>query len=443
MLRTLQDAMANILFTKLIDCFDDLEKLSAIQTSNEFKILTKMQTILDEIKHIEGESDSIDLYLVTSAWNQIKESTSAINKEYSSLLELIKKQFKITTPDDFLLLGTLINHEKYIIQQLNEDHRAQYAEYIKKANDITLNYRLQILNYNTADLQSRFFNDSNLINQKDIEYKKTSPENTIIYLDMNAAASILKNKKQKTYCLNGLKNKRISLVYSSYLVEDAINMNPIYLNEFLEGLSEITNNNMIGLIDGTPCHITEDIHSTVQRVKKYSNPTKTFERTRFIDVIRHYHEHPELRKGKKLNNAVSEDIIGFFALSSKAEFPGFAHIVRQFCDNHLLTDFISNGAISKIENAEMNDTIFKLTELFDLVNYETETVSFVNAGKIYSSYRDSKHLEHAYTSDYFVTDDIKLRARGKIIYSITGSRTKIINTKELFALMPTFCGITV
>ena len=38
----IQQAMANILFNKLMECFDDLECLSGIQTTKEFRIVDEL-----------------------------------------------------------------------------------------------------------------------------------------------------------------------------------------------------------------------------------------------------------------------------------------------------------------------------------------------------------------------------------------------------------------
>ena len=89
---------------------------------------------------------------------------------------------------------------------------------------------------------------------------------------------------------------------------------------------------------------------------------------------------------------------------------------------------IENGILSKIENYQ--DTITELSNFLDFINYETEDIKYKNKSKIVSAYRDRMHLEHAYICDYFITNDSKLLARAKTIFSIIGSSTQVYNSKE-------------
>ncbi|WP_218731502.1 hypothetical protein [Citrobacter braakii] len=105
-------------------------------------------------------------------------------------------------------------------------------------------------------------------------------------------------------------------------------------------------------------------------------------------------------------------------------------------NNQLIADLINSGKVPETTLQEKNKLIEDILNLFDFINFETESVRFDNAKKIYSSYRDNSHLIHACITDYFVTDDAKLKKRGNIIYPLIGSNTKVISSKEFSQLLP-------
>jgi hypothetical protein len=80
--------------------------------------------------------------------------------------------------------------------------------------------------------------------------------------------------------------------------------------------------------------------------------------------------------------------------------------------------------------ADKRSIIDKLSKLLNLLNFGTENLSFANKNKIYSSFRDQQHLEHAYICDFFITNDKNLKKRGELIYSITDIQTKFISVES-------------
>lgn len=238
-------------------------------------------------------------------------------------------------------------------------------------------------------------------------------------------------------CLQAKEKNDIAFVYSSYLVEDSINMNPLFLEEYLDNLLKITNHQIVAVMDDGLCFATESISQTIERVKKYSKLTKNFETYRFIKVIQHYHDYPELRKGRALYNEICKDPVKFFNEDGKVDIPGFKLIEGNFRYDKLITAFIKTGKVRETSLQEKSQLIEGMLQLFDFINFETESVRLDNAQKIYSSYRDNRHLIHACITDYFVTDDIRLKTRGNIIYSLIGANTKVINSKEFSKLLPT------
>lgn len=436
MINTIQQAMANILFNKLMECFDDLEFLSGIQTTKEFRILDELKEKLDELLTSSSISSCVDYELVINTWNTLYKDVTTLNDDYNLLILKLVNIYKLRMKDSFQIFGSLIKHDTKIMQKLDGRDLREFKEYVCKGNEIVRDFRVSLLNYYSAELTDRFLDNCHLINDNNINYTPVEIKGTSIYLDQNAISYIVNHKKCMEQCLEAKKNNVISFVYSSYLVEDSINMNPFFLEEYLDNLLKITNHHMVAVMKNGLCFVTEPISQTIKRVKKYSKLTKTFETHRFIKVIEHYHNYPQLRKGRELYNEICKDPIKFFNNDGKANIPGFELIERNFGNVQLISGLIKSGKVRETTSQEKSQLIEDILKLFDFINFETESVRLDNARKIYSSYRDNSHLIHAYITDYFVTDDAKLKSRGNIIYSLIGSNTKVINSKEFSQLLP-------
>lgn len=410
--------------------FDDIEYLSSIQTSGEFKLLKEMEDIIND--YASDEHYSIDYDLVIGAWNNLYNSIKEINEEYYQLIDAIKIKFELIVSDDFLLIGTLFNHEKYIAKNIEEKYKKNFNEYIARANQIILQYKEALLSYHISDLQDRFFDKVDIIDTDDIKYQKISLSKPSVYIDQNSVAEIIGDQKYKKHFFQASKDNKFAFLYSAYLIEDSINMNPVFLKEFLNELSKLTNNQMVGYLTDGIKFITENPKDTISRVKKYYELTKIFEQTRFIEVVKHYHMYPELRKGKILNNEIIKDMAAFFENPLKSECPGYSQVENKFSTNDHIANFIKYGHLEMTTTSDIRETISSLSELFDFINFETEKVCFSNKSKIYSSYRDRQHLEHAYLCDFFITNDSKLRNRGRAIYSFIRASTKTLTVKDFF-----------
>lgn len=86
MINTIQQAMANILFNKLMECFDDLEFLSGIQTTKEFRILDELKEKLDELLTSSSISSCVDYELVINTWNTLYKDVTTLNDDYNLLI---------------------------------------------------------------------------------------------------------------------------------------------------------------------------------------------------------------------------------------------------------------------------------------------------------------------------------------------------------------------
>lgn len=424
----LEKAIAKILFNKLMYCFDNIEMLTQVQSSNDFKIIKELESKLNDDRKIQN----IDYQLVSDAWNYIYDSIKKLNKENLDLIEYVSDEFKVNIRDDFFISGTLYDFEKFFIKKFNSSWNETYKEYLSQLDDIICEFRLKLLQYENSYNQDKFFDDISKINKMDIKYKKTSPICNSVYLDNNAIQVFSNDERLRRIA----KKIDINFVYSSYTIEDAANSNPVFIKPFIKDLLSISDGNMVGYMDEGLCFVKENITDTLNRVNKYSKMTKLFEKTNLNDCIKHYHLYPELRKGKEINNKLSSDFIEFFKSENKENILGFKLVKSNF-ENTVISEFVENGHIGKIN--DVREVIDKFNELLDFVNFETENINFSNLKKIASSYRDRQHMEHAYLCDYFVTDDARLNKRAKLIYKIIGVKTKVININEFRTIIKSSC----
>ncbi|CVE52051.1 hypothetical protein [Serratia marcescens] len=421
MKKILGDTIARILYNLLKQRFDDIESIAKIKETQDFKLLISLDALY---KRTEGE-DNVDYDLVVGAYNKINHYVGKLNKENCELISHILKIYNTEMKDDFLISGTLYNHEKKISFKLSSPWINKYRNYISALDSIICDFRMALLNYENADCQDVFFDSQHIIQERNINFEKSAMDKKSIYLDTNTIqilANELRLEKRSDY----------SFVYSSYLVVDVLNSNPLFLNSFFSDLFSLTNGVMVGYMNEGLCYVTEKIEHTVARAQKYFELTKIFESTIALEFIKNFHTYPELRKGRELSNALSCDVIGFFKGNKKETVSGFNHVKNKFLGTSIC-EFIISGRIDFIENYRA--VIGDLISLFDFVNFETEHLKLSNVNKISSSYRDREHLEHGYICDYFVTEDRRLKNRAEIIYGILGVKTKVIGINELKKLI--------
>ena len=416
----IEKAIAKILYNILIKYFDDIESLTQIQTSQDFALIHK----LDDMLPSEQNRRNCDYTLIVGAWNELYNAVKRLNKENEKFISYVLVEFDVSIKDDMLISGTLYNHEKLFTIKLPTSWADVYQKYILRLDDIICQFRIALLNYEIATVQDEFFDHCSMIRDENIKFQKSDVKSKSVYLDTNAIQELSRDHKTK----NLINNSTTCFVYSSYLIEDALNSNPIFFSSFCSELHSITNGEMVGYMNERLCYVKEQINNTIARVQKYSKLTKLNERNRMVTFIQDYHIYPELRKGRELSQKISKNVIDFFKGENKMEVAGFKYVISKFSKTSI-RKFVASGNIDVIEDYKA--AVSDLSDLFDFVNFETEQIKFSNLRKIASSYRDRKHLEHAYICDYFVTADNKLKNRAEIIYKILGLKTKVINIKDL------------
>lgn len=438
LISTLEISASNILYNCLIKNFDDIEKLTSVQSTKEFQLLIQLNEILSKTPRPHLTKTSYDWETLVGAWNDLHNAAGILDHDHKNILHEISELFRVNSPAALMLLGSLVNHDVRIIGKLSIDKRQECQDLVRKANIAIRDFRLALLQYGSVDAMDRFFGMSHDIDRRDVEFQTIDVKGLVVYLDTNAVSNLLKKKAGRAMCLEKQKKGLVSFVYSSYLVADAVNMNPFFLKDYIDELLALTQGQMIGTIDHIPCFVKEDITRTLARTERQKAAAKEFEKQKFIKVIEHYHEYPEFRRGKALSSALAESGADFFAKSENKILADHAQLRRSFQFRKYATEFIESGRVQVLEPHEIRGAIHELLEVLDFCNYGTESVNFSNFKRIASSYRDNEHIGHARIADYFVTDDEKLKVRGNLIYPIVGARTQVIGVKDFLDKLPTF-----
>lgn len=419
----IKDAIENILFNLILNNIDDIENLSSIQTTKEF-------FIIEQLQKIDNKEDT-DYDMVVETWVIFVHKTKEINKEYKILIDKIKKEFSFTSPDNFLIVGTMVKHEKYIKKNLDTKYKKLYEEYLEKLNKIILDFKVQFLRYYEADLTDTFLGSSNIINRKNINYQNIEIKTPTVYLDQNTIEKIMNDKRMKFRFL-GLKNSnKCTFVYSPHLIEDAINMNPLFLKRYIDFLKVLTDCKMVDVFNIENPYVYEDIIDTYYRVEKYKDLRETYEKVFFIRALKNYYSFPELRKNEEFNRKISSSIVDFFKSKEILNYSIYSNLQFQFGYKNIMS-FIDEGEINEINSENIVTYIEELIELFDFINFETEKVNFSNIKKIFSRHRDNQHIIYAHKCDYILTNDRFLKNRSEVIFSLLGSNTKVMTEKEFY-----------
>lgn len=177
----------------------------------------------------------------------------------------------------------------------------------------------------------------------------------------------------------------------------------------------------------------EEINITIERVKLLKGATLCFENAKFEKMILNNHQYPLLRKDKELAQDVNRNITKFFqTLLEKRDTSnhGILGILNYIDSCSFSLRELGVGRITVDDEGKFSQVIDELWDLLDLINFRTETVKMSAKHKIMSSHRDQRHLTHAYKSNVFITDDKKLKDRGKYIYSLLGFDVSFFTVEE-------------
>ncbi|WP_421239110.1 hypothetical protein [Aeromonas enteropelogenes] len=413
------ELIEHFLFEKIMESLGDLERLSNLCTSREFYFVTEIE------REYQLDQRDFELSSLIEIWNELYSSIKKLNNKEIDFISYFSSKFNIQFKDSFLLFGTILKHQNYIRKELDQADIVRFNKYCDSLAKHVSHFRMNFIHYALAKEQESFFNKSDIISKGNIKFTKSGKIDNSIYADQNVFSKLIDNDSKISY----IKRNGINLVYSSYTIEDSLNKNPIFMPEYLEKISNLTNGNMVGYMDDGLNYVNESIFDTYSRTSSYRNLTKNYENTVFLNKYKDYFLYENLRKNSEISNIIYRDVTGFFSNEKKLQFKGYFDIVSRFSQYEDIDTFVKTGKLPEVIN--VRDTINNLNELLDFINYETESLSFNNKAKIYSSFRDGQHLQHAYICDYFATDDKKLASRAKLIFGLVGVNTKVISMNEM------------
>lgn len=430
-LSLIQEAMGVILARKLMDCFDRPEDFSTIRSTNEFRILSELQDKIEVYYSGSKQENNIIFQSVSDMWNKFYVVSEDLTKQHVDLLDHIVEKLSVKVPDPSFLLGSVVKYERKIFPKIDKKFRGEFKSYAVKANVIIRDFRLELLAFQGACYVDEFFDESHVYEKRKVDFKSATFSGTTAYLDLNAVASILQDKKLHKKCLAAVKDEKIAFLRSSYVVEDISVSNALFVRELIESLQELTKDQMTAIEDKKIVFAREDIYDTFKRVNLLDNMTRKFESHRLISVIKHYHDYPEFRRGEALYNFIKDDPGKLFSKDGARYADALDFLALKFNSRPVVEELISSGRVSLSKDEDRISAVEQILEFCDFINFQTEAVKLSNAAKIASSYRDNCHVAHASVADYFVSDDEKLRARASFTYKVLGIPTEVITSKAL------------
>lgn len=258
------------------------------------------------------------------------------------------------------------------------------------------------------------------MNQKDIINIKNKK---IIYFDKQVYNKYSNDKDFEKYVDNSKKD--MLYVYSPYLFEDIIKSNELYLQKEIKTITKLTDNFVISEPEYTIKR--EDPIYAKERVKLFRYPTIAAEEKRVITYEFCKYKYPELKdfinkyktwdeylkiikNDQSINELISEILLQ----------EGFSFSIDQ----------LLQYKISFKNSNEKKQCIEGLFDLFDILGFNMDS----KEQRIKSGYQDLQHLICSSVTDFFITEDKKLKERAKVIFQYLSINTKVLNINEFYKL---------
>ncbi|EIO3980533.1 hypothetical protein LQK36_004449, partial [Vibrio vulnificus] len=173
------------MFEKVMESIGDVEKLSSILTSREFYFVTKIET---DLKLDEQDQD---LSWLIDIWNKFYLSIKEVNEKNSSLLSYFSSKLKVKFNDSFLIFGTILKHQDYIKNQIDQDYFSNFDNYCASQEKHGNDFRMSFIHYALAKQQEPFFNQVDKIKKEKIKFKKAEMVHNSIYADQNVFSKLI------------------------------------------------------------------------------------------------------------------------------------------------------------------------------------------------------------------------------------------------------------
>lgn len=436
-----------ILIGKLVS---DSDSWMELKTSEEFNLWIMLEEGLKDRTICEKQCmGCLDYHLVSRIFYSFIEKIKIINNKNTDLINCLSDKFSLKHEEDPVSLAfELISNPVYVERQLDEETHHQYKQYVKGVEQASSALAVEYCQQRMTELHDIIMSNSHFGEMQSFRYDEfeVSPTLNTFYLDQNFVSKCVNDKNFMLQVENYKKNSKSIFLSSAYLIEDGIKMNRVFLKSYFELLFELTNNILIARQDRNLKFFKEQVDSTVERIILWLETTRAAEGLKLYKSLYNNYAYPMFNRKNNITQKLNKDIKAFFANidddfhpeSFDRELNGHNIILPMMsskCYQFTIQD-IKKGHITFDNDFDCMNMIEQLSELMDVINFQTESHKDIN--KIKSSYQDTEHLKHAWKSDYFITDDVKLIKRGQYIYSLLGIKTKFLKINDFKNMMVGF-----
>ncbi len=436
-----------ILIGKLVS---DSDSWMFLKTSEEFNLWIMLEEGLKDRAICEKQCmGCLDYHLVNRIFYSFIENIKNINNENTDLINLLLDKFSLKNEEDPVSLAfELISNPVYVERQLDKETHHQYRQYVKGVEQAHSALAVEYCQQRMTELNDIIMSNSHCGEMQSFRYDEfeVSPTLNTFYLDQNFVSKCVNDKNFMLQVENYKKNSKSIFLSSAYLIEDGIKMNRVFLKSYFELLFELTNNILIARQGQNLKFFKEQIDSTVERVILWLETTRSAESLKLYKSLYNNYVYPMFNRKNNITQTLNKDIKAFFENvdddfhpeSFDRELNGHNIILLIMSSKgyQFTIQDIKKGHINFDDDCDCMNMIEQLSELMDVINFQTESHKDIN--KIKSSYQDTEHLKHAWKSDYFITDDVKLIKRGQYIYSLLGIKTKFLKINDFKNMMVGF-----
>ena len=430
--------LLNIIIEKLVT---NTNNWNLLKNSEELQLLNQLDDEITKRGYCENLCKGcLDYYFYNKIILDFIDGIKSINHKYEQIIsKILKDIFKLTKDDLLHPLDTLVNmisNQNYIIKFLETNDMSHYKVYCDKFEQLNNNMAVSYYNHKQVELYDEVLNnapyDATNIRYSEVDFNDI---NHIFYIDQNFISKFNNDENLKKQINNIKIKENYKFVFSPYLIEDGIKMNKVFLKEYFEDISILTNNVQVIAIDNNLFYGIEEIENTVDRVILWDKATRAAEQLKVYIKYSNEYTYPlfNISKENKIYQKINNDIHSFF----KNIFNEDKNIQSALSGYLLLKSSSFNLAqlqLGIIETTDKNDCINKIQELYqllDLINFKVDK----EEKKTKSGYQDTEHLKRAWLANYFITDDNNLIERGNFIYKLLNIKTELITSKEFKLLI--------
>ncbi|WP_334598657.1 hypothetical protein [Pseudomonas alvandae] len=431
---------------------DNAQSYNILVRSDEWRVAVNLEAKINNKRVCEDLCPGcLEFERTAKMFVDFTQSISRTNDKNENLINKLRSTFLLSEEKDPVSLAMdLIAAPIYVKSKIEKDNIEKIEDYAREIQGAIYALALDHYLHEQAKCSGRLLSHGELEQKQVISYERITilEGQKIFYADQNFISKYGSDSNLKIQVDNFKSRVGCNFIFSPYVIEDGIKMNRVRLKEYLESVESLTDCIMLVRSGETLTLAKEDIHKTFNRVILWRDATRAAEDQKIFKMLYNHWGYSHFSRGSKFSKRANDNIIELFEslrphlidMDHEIEFDDFesdpalcvrlnAYTIEK---SFTLHDLVSLQ-ITPENDLHRIELIDELCDFLDFINYKTEALS--EQDKIRSSLQDAEHLKHAWLADYFITDDKRLRARGELIYSVIGVKTKFINRGELKGLM--------